>query len=328
MRNFRRITALVLMLVLVLSWACAAGEVQVQIKAEYKYSDARKMLSKINSLRTGSGAWYIAQNNRTRVKVKGLKPLEYDYNLERVAMQRALELAVLFSHTRPNGAAWSSLYPKGYSARGENVAYGFGSVTAVFNAFAEENANYAGQGHRRNMLNSRFTRVGFGAVKVGNVMYWVQEFGCGGSKGSDSNRYKGNSVRVSESTLKSVASKVQADSKEIILQKGKTAATPTVTVISRTGAKMTVKNGGWKAGGSAVTVKNTKITGVKNGSTKLTATVAGKKLTVAVNVVSTPIKPLSGSNGPGITIEDYEPALGTDFFFLEEDDECFEADDE
>ena len=91
---------------------------------------------------------------------------------------------------------------------------------------------------------------------------------------------------------------------------------------------MTVKNGGWKAGGSAVTVKNTKITGVKNGSTKLTATVAGKKLTVAVNVVSTPIKPLSGSNGPGITIEDYEPALGTDFFFLEEDDECFEADDE
>ena len=321
---------MILALVLVLSCACAAAEVQVQIKGEFKYSDARKMLPKINSLRTGSGAWYIAQNNRTRVKVKGLKPLEYDYNLERVAMQRALELAVLFSHTRPNGAAWSSLYPKGYNARGENVAYGFGSTTAVFNAFAEENENYAGQGHRRNMLNSRFTRVGFGAVKVGNVMYWVQEFGCGGSKGSDSNRYKGNSVRVSESTLKSVASKVQADSKEIILQKGKTAATPTVTVISRTGAKMTVKNGGWKAGGSAVTVKNTKITGVKNGSTKLTATVAGKKLTVAVHVVSTPkvSKPLYGSNSPGITIEDYEPALGTDFFFLEENDECFEADDE
>ncbi len=330
MRNFRRITAMILALVLVLSCACAAAEVQVQIKGEFKYSDARKMLPKINSLRTGSGAWYIAQNNRTRVKVKGLKPLEYDYNLERVAMQRALELAVLFSHTRPNGAAWSSLYPKGYNARGENVAYGFGSTTAVFNAFAEENENYAGQGHRRNMLNSRFTRVGFGAVKVGNVMYWVQEFGCGGSKGSDSNRYKGNSVRVSESTLKSVASKVQADSKEITMQKGDTAAVPTVTVISRTGAKLTVKNGGWKAGGSAVTVKSAKMTGVKNGSTKLTATVAGKKLTVAVHVVSTPkvSKPLYGSNSPGITIEDYEPALGTEFFFLEENDECFEADDE
>ena len=334
MRQYRRPVALVLILVLLLSCSipavCTAGEVQVQIKAEFKYSDARKMLPKINSLRTGEGAWYLSSNNRTRVRVKGLKALEYDYNLEKVAMQRALEIAVLFSHTRPNGAAWSSLYPKGYNARGENIAYGFGTTDAVFKAFAEENANYAGQGHRRNMLNSRFTRVGFGAVKVGNVMYWVQEFGCGGSRGTDSSRYKGNTVRVSESTLKSVATKVQAESKDMTLKVGSSSAVPAVNIVSKSGAKLVVKDGGWKAGGSAVTVKNAKVTGVKNGNTKLTATVAGKKLTVAVHVLTVPTvsQPLYGSNGPGITIEEYEPALGTEYFFLEEDDECFEADDE
>lgn len=34
-----------------------------------------------------------------------LDPLTYDYELERIAMQRAMEIAIYYSHTRPNGTA-------------------------------------------------------------------------------------------------------------------------------------------------------------------------------------------------------------------------------
>ena len=331
MRILRGTVALLLALCLVLSFGiqCAqAGELQVQIKAEYKYSTARSMLKLINNMRTGKDAWYISSNNRTRVKVSGLKSLEYDYNLERVAMQRALECAVLFSHTRPNGAAWSSLYPKGYNARGENLAYGFGTVNAAFTAFAEEKANYAGQGHRRNMLNKRFTRVGIGVVKVGNVLYWAQEFGCGGSKGSDNNRYKGDKVKVNDKTLKSIATAVQASEKEKTVKVGSSASVPSVVIISKSGAKLTLNNVTWTPGGSAVKVKNAKVTGVRTGRTKLTAKAVGKTLTVAVSVVPDIKEPLAGTTGKYSIIDDYETALATEYFILEEDDECFEADDE
>ena len=331
MRIFRRTVTLVLALALALSCGlpCAqAADVQVELKAEFRYEDARAMAEKINDLRTGDDAWYISSNNRTRVRLKGLKALEYDYSLEKVAMQRALEIAVLFGHTRPNGAAWSSLYPRGYNARGENIAYGYCSVSSVFKAFCEEKAKYNGQGHRRNMLNRRFTKVGIGAVKVGGVMYWVQEFGCGGAKGSSGKQFKSTVVKVSEKTLKSVARKVQTEQKEMYLQVGKSAAVPTVTIISRSGAKMILKDSVWKAGNNSVKVKKAKVTGVKTGKTKLKATAAGTSLTVPVSVITAQEAEAMKVTGDAemSTIDEYETALGTEYIFLEEDDECFEAD--
>ena len=335
MKIFRRTITLLLALTIALSCGiprAQAANVQVQLQAEYKYSEARKMLKLINGLRTGDKAWYISRNNRTRVRVKGLKELEYDYNLEKVAMQRALEIAVYFNHTRPNGAAWSSLYPKGYSARGENIAYGFCSVKSVFNAFAEEKENYAGQGHRRNMLNKRFTRVGIGAVQVGNVMYWVQEFGRGGAKGSDGRKLKTGKVSVSEKILKNSAYKVQTGEKKMTVQVGTSEAVPMVVITSRSGARMTLEGCTWKAQSDLVRVSRGKVTGVRTGKARLTAKAAGTSLSVPVSIVNE--KPAAATPKPTQTpvditiIEDYEAALGTEYVFLETDDECFEADDE
>ena len=324
-----------MILILVLVFSCAvragaAGTVKVQLQAEYKYTEARKMLKMINGLRTGDKAWYVSRNNRTRVKVKGLKELEYDYNLEKVAMQRALEIAVYFSHTRPNGAAWSSLYPKGYNARGENIAYGFCTVRSVFDAFAEEKENYAGQGHRRNMLNKRYTRVGVGAVQVGNVLYWVQEFGCGGSKGSDGKKIKNTKVTVSDRILKSVACKVQAGEKKMTVQVGTSEAVPSVVIISKSGAKMTLTGCTWKAQSNLVRVSKNKVTGVKTGQAKLTAQAAGTSISVPVSIVTTKSAAPKTTPQPEIDttiIDDYEAALGTEYIVLEPDDECFETDD-
>ena len=333
MKTVRRAVSLILLLALALSCAAEGAEaagntVQVEMQAEFRYSEARSMLKLINRLRTGKDAWYISRDNRTRVKVKGLKELEYDYSLEKVAMQRAAEIAVYFSHTRPNGAAWSSLYPKGYNARGENIAYGFGTVKSVFDAFAEEKENYAGQGHRRNMLNKRFTRVGVGAVQVGNVMYWVQEFGCGGSGSSDGKKLKSAKVSVSEKILRNAAYKVQAGEKKMTVQVGTTEAVPEVVIISRSGAKMKLVNCEWKAGSSLIRVRKNKVTGVKTGKAQLTAKAAGVSLKVPVSIVTTkPSSPQKTEPEVDITIiEEYTPPLGTEYVILEPDDECFEAD--
>ena len=163
----------------------AAGKVTAQagtvkVTGKYYQTDARKMLSKINKFRTGKNAWYWNESDTAKVKVKGLKKLTYDYQLEKVAMKRAAEIAIQFSHTRPNGKLCFSLYPDGYGWKGENIAMGTSSIMPMSSAFKlwqETNYPYAGQGHRRNMLHSGFTCVGIACFEYNGCKYWVQEFG-------------------------------------------------------------------------------------------------------------------------------------------------------
>ena len=51
--------------------------------------------------------------------------LKYDYELERVAMQRAAEIALSYGHTRPDDSGCFTAYPSGYMAKllTENVDY-------------------------------------------------------------------------------------------------------------------------------------------------------------------------------------------------------------
>jgi len=55
------------------------------------------------------------------------------------------------------------------TAEGENIAYGYGSQVAVFNAWMNS------QGHRANILNSHYRYMGLGYVSSGN--WWCQQFG-------------------------------------------------------------------------------------------------------------------------------------------------------
>lgn len=158
------------------------------ITVKFEQSDARTVLSKINALRTGSDAWYWNEDNTTKKYVTDAKPLTYDYTLEKIAMQRACELYFLYEHKRPDGSSVFTTYDQyGYASmgKGENIAYGYPDLTAaeVHEGWSEANCNYSGQGHRRTMLDSRFTAVGiahisyYDASKGYNVHYWVEEFG-------------------------------------------------------------------------------------------------------------------------------------------------------
>ena len=140
-------------------------------------SEARLILDMINSVRTGGQAWYWNPDDLTKTTPGVLSALTYNYDLERVAMKRAAELAVLFSHTRPSGSSCFTAYSElGVSTSGvaENIAKGYGSVRSVFDGWMEEDKPYNGQGHRRSLLGN-YASFGVGHVIYEGVHYWALE---------------------------------------------------------------------------------------------------------------------------------------------------------
>ncbi len=115
---------------------------KIRIHVRYEQSDARRMLSRVNQLRTG-GSWYYDENNTKILIGEGERsPLTWDYMLEKIAMLRAAEAAVNYTsgrngHTRLNGKSWSTAYKdcvdeeamangmslRWYGSYGENLAF-------------------------------------------------------------------------------------------------------------------------------------------------------------------------------------------------------------
>ena len=152
----------------------------VSISVQYGQTEARTILNMINEMRTSStDAWYWKQDDTTKTYCTNLQPLQYDYDLEKAAMQRAAEIAIIYSHTRPNNKdTFSAFYENSvyYTYAGENIAAGYGTADSVNDGWREDNELYAGQGHRRNMLNSKFNCVGIGHVYYNGFHYWVENF--------------------------------------------------------------------------------------------------------------------------------------------------------
>lgn len=110
--------------------------------------------------------------NQERAKY-GLSALSVDTTLMNAAQKRAIETVTSFSHTRPNGSAFSTVlseYNYSYRTAGENIAYGQRTPEEVVNAWMNSS------GHRANILNSSYTKIGVGCYKSGSTYYWSQLF--------------------------------------------------------------------------------------------------------------------------------------------------------
>ena len=115
-----------------------------------------------------TAACYTKINDyRKAAKVATLKK---DATLEKYAKIRARELVVNFSHTRPGyGTKGLSIIP-GNVYKGENVAMGQPTCDRVMAAW------YASSGHKANMLNKNYKKVGIVGIKYNGKCYWVQLF--------------------------------------------------------------------------------------------------------------------------------------------------------
>lgn len=131
-----------------------------------------------NSFRTGSEAWYWNKDNSTKTTCSGLKALTLDEDLCKAAKIRANEIVSNFSHTRPNGSSCFTVLSDlsiSYMGVGENIAAGKNTGSDTFTQWKEENENYDGQGHRRNMLGD-FTKIGIAYTYDADSKYkyyWV-----------------------------------------------------------------------------------------------------------------------------------------------------------
>ncbi len=106
-------------------------------------------------------------------KKEGLPALTKRTDIEKLAGIRAKELSVEFSHTRPNGEAFYSIINENgitYTALAENISSGPETPESVVNAWMNS------EGHKKNILNSRYKGLGVGCYIDGEDYYWVQIF--------------------------------------------------------------------------------------------------------------------------------------------------------
>ncbi|MCD7735722.1 MAG: CAP domain-containing protein [Lachnospiraceae bacterium] len=274
----------------------------MKVSVQYRQTAARKMLDMINEFRTGDDAWYWNSSDTSKITLKDLDKLTYDYNLEKIAMQRAAELVLLFSHSRPDGTYCYTATANGVQTWGENIAMGSSVIfdtAEAFEAWQETNESYSGQGHRRNMLSSGYTSIGIACVYYNGCYYWVQEFGSDSGSTATTARNSTKKVTVTLSTSVFSNLSVSADTSKVTCGSSISVPTAIVTVQGYFGDSVqTEAECTWKisSGSSYITLSGDRITGDKTGTTKLKASVLGKTVTAKVTVTSAKNRTLKKSS--------------------------------
>lgn len=110
--------------------------------------------------------------NEERAK-NGLSPLTEDAALTRTARMKSQDMRDnrYFDHNSPTyGTPFDLMRAQGvtYRTAGENIAMGYATPEAVVRAWMNSS------GHRANILNASYTRIGVGYVAEGS--YWTQHF--------------------------------------------------------------------------------------------------------------------------------------------------------
>lgn len=111
-------------------------------------------------------AGFVAAINQLRAGL-GLNPLEVDAELSNVANGWAVQMAQNdgISHRLDLRAGISALW----RTLGENVGFG-PTVSQLMDAFI------GSAGHYKNLVDPKFTRIGVGTVRVGDMLYTAHEF--------------------------------------------------------------------------------------------------------------------------------------------------------
>ena len=102
----------------------------------------------------------------------GLKPVKYDYSLEKAANIRAEEMKNnnYFEHERPDGRKWYTVLDESgikYRHAGENLARGFTSIDKAHTALMNS------ESHRKNILMSDYKYVAIGLAKTDIGTYYI-----------------------------------------------------------------------------------------------------------------------------------------------------------
>jgi uncharacterized protein YkwD len=116
----------------------------------------------------------IALVNEERAAI-GLSALSNNSQLTSAANICSPEIAVYWSHTRPNrppdsNSCFTAISGLSYFAAGENIAAGQTSAKEVMEDWMNSD------GHKANILKTDFTMIGVSCYLYEGTYYWVQFF--------------------------------------------------------------------------------------------------------------------------------------------------------
>jgi hypothetical protein len=119
----------------------------------------------------------IVESVNKERKKDGASTLTMSAELSKLAMLRAMESSINWTHTRPDGTLCLTvtLNGKGYSGviLAENIAAVHKTPEAVMESWMKS------EGHRTNIMNNDFKQIGVGCFETADIFYWVQLFGDG-----------------------------------------------------------------------------------------------------------------------------------------------------
>jgi|LAHS01.1.fsa_nt_gb hypothetical protein len=284
----------------------AADTSTATISVQYSQSDTRRSLGMLNEFRAGSHTFTYDYTDIFRgihegdtVSTSDLPGLQWDYGLEQAAMQRAAEMAVYYTHTRPNGKNFYSGYPKNQTgAEGECSTWGNFGIEGAMNNL-EDNM------HMPNLLGKNYNTFAMAGAYWNGMHYWVMEFGY--SDNIDSNdpgaadgavdmdiEFKNDQVTTVGTLYSSAAAAIN------LSNVGDTHELPAVwmdidlvnppmpglSFVPPTNNEMDpakVRSDAWTSSNPSVaTIQNGKIVATGNGSTQLSATILGQSFTCTV----------------------------------------------
>lgn len=140
---------------------------------EVKTVEPVKVVEQVST--TPAATWELEVLRLTNIERQkaGLSLLKYNTSLDVGAKQRSIEIITHFSHTRPDGSRFFTVFGPDFTYRnvGENLGSGYRTPEQVVNAWMNSTS------HRANILNEKFEELSVAITKGEDGKYrWVQIF--------------------------------------------------------------------------------------------------------------------------------------------------------
>lgn len=157
--------------------AKSAGSVTITVTTKdggFEHSVTLTIKSAVSSTPESDWKLEVARLTNIEREKAGKSILKYNNYIAAGAQTRSEELLVSFSHTRPDGSRFFTVFDDpdfSYRYIGENLALGYKSPAEVVAAWMKSD------GHRANLLSDNYTDIGIGITKSETGRYhWAQIF--------------------------------------------------------------------------------------------------------------------------------------------------------
>ena len=106
--------------------------VEIRVEGSLEKIDRQSVLDRLNEIREEACREGVQDPvDGEPMRPEDYVPLEWSYDLEKIAVLRAAESTILQDHVRPDGSECFSAAPEGVPFTMETLAWGFGSAAAA-----------------------------------------------------------------------------------------------------------------------------------------------------------------------------------------------------